>query len=1347
MSTIILISIHILIALITISVALALLISNFGNVKARAVGILMIVFALSEFAFGFELNALTTDQIVGWILVEFFVAYATPAASILVALYLFRPHLTKKWWITIPLWILILYPLVIGAMDITGISNSLFGTHLFLNITDMASMYSGGYLSISDVGSGPYYEFTRFTLILLFTAFLFFPLLFVMLKDRKSNPLYTKNAILLLVLTIITSLFQTVLQDTLPPTTSTAVANTLFSIGFFVAGYRIISAESRQEATFQNLFQNLSMGYKIAAATAAIVIPAIIFIGLTTSAFFQRSLLVVTEQNLSSRAARESELIASTFQESFIQLSLLEEDENLFSQFTERTQSYAGLSQSQIEESIAARDQAWQENNSFLASASTASNLSPQIRELFRNYPEFMDIILVDAYGSLVTAEISPAQVDFSQTDWWMHISSSDNDYVGPILEDTENQILYTVIALPLFDQNDRQLGGVAATINLNSLFTSIDRSSTGRIEYGIINNDATLISLNQPFSTERVTVPALAIENARTPEKQDTVPLWDSAYLLKVSDITSQENNFQFPWIFAAYQPVNLTMAPLSEARIGTLLTSILIIISAAAIIVLLTRSITQPLTELTSAANQILQGDRNISLNITSNDELGTLSDTFIQMAAEISTLVEGLEQVIEDRTQDLERRAVQLEASALVAEQANQIQDLTNLLDQTVELISEKFGYYHAGIFLLDEQRKYAVLEAANSTGGKRMLARGHKLQVGRVGVVGYCAGMGQPRIAQDVGADITYYDNPDMPHTRSEMALPMIVNDVVIGVVDVQSTEASAFSQEDIRILQVLANQIALAIEKARLLESSQKTLAELQKLYGEESALAWKQKLTGEEIAYQYSSTGFTKLLQEAHQTAEEVGNQLNKEIKYRGQVIGSLDFIRDEHEGKWTPEEEALIDDILEQTALALENARLVDQIKLRSDQINLLQQITAMAASTLDESILLNQVAEKLQTSLQLDQCGVILFDTLNDTSRLSASAPELVSLDSVPEIPLDEDPFLQDQDHSGTEIQVINGLQTASKYKTFTNTFNVETSNSLIVLPITFREAAVGYIYLAEEEIDRKMDPEEFNLYLQIQAQVSTAVESARLFAAEQQGREASAALLEITQISSASLDINEVLNEATYRSAEAIQAHRCTILLLDEREKIKPLISVYFDGNQMEEDEWDILVENIRSTYQPIPMRDLAASLRIPRYIDAPLTYEQFPLGWTRYFSIEKVLMVPLISQNKVIGTMIYDLISREKSFSQSQVELAQTIAGQIATTLENATLFDQAVRRAERERQVTEITAKIRASNDPKEIMDTAIAELRLALAKHDIQEKQKSTSTKTKITGSNGKDEL
>jgi GAF domain-containing protein len=141
--------------------------------------------------------------------------------------------------------------------------------------------------------------------------------------------------------------------------------------------------------------------------------------------------------------------------------------------------------------------------------------------------------------------------------------------------------------------------------------------------------------------------------------------------------------------------------------------------------------------------------------------------------------------------------------------------------------MDLISKQFGFYHAGIFLLDERDEYAVLQAASSEGGRRMLERGHKLRVGEVGIVGHVASTGEPRVALDVGEDTAHFAHPDLPNTRSEMALPLKVQDRVIGVLDVQSTHEAAFSEDDVAVLQTMADQLATAIANARLFEQVQR----------------------------------------------------------------------------------------------------------------------------------------------------------------------------------------------------------------------------------------------------------------------------------------------------------------------------------------------------------------------------------------------------------------------------------------------------------------------------------------------------------------------------------------
>lgn len=164
-------------------------------------------------------------------------------------------------------------------------------------------------------------------------------------------------------------------------------------------------------------------------------------------------------------------------------------------------------------------------------------------------------------------------------------------------------------------------------------------------------------------------------------------------------------------------------------------------------------------------------------------------------------------------------LQRRAMQLEAGSAVGQAIASIFDVDQLLDRTAQLISEGFGFYHTGVFLLDESGEQAVLQAASSEGGRRMLARGHHLARGE-GMVGWVVEHRRPRIALDVGEDATHFVNPDLPATRSEMALPIMAGGHLLGILDVQSTEEAAFDEDDVRSLESLTGQLAVAIENAR-----------------------------------------------------------------------------------------------------------------------------------------------------------------------------------------------------------------------------------------------------------------------------------------------------------------------------------------------------------------------------------------------------------------------------------------------------------------------------------------------------------------------------------------------
>jgi GAF domain-containing protein len=170
--------------------------------------------------------------------------------------------------------------------------------------------------------------------------------------------------------------------------------------------------------------------------------------------------------------------------------------------------------------------------------------------------------------------------------------------------------------------------------------------------------------------------------------------------------------------------------------------------------------------------------------------------------------------LEQRVEERTRGLAQKTERLRATSYIARKTAEVQDLATLLDTVARLVTDQFGFYHTGIFLINETGDQAVLQAASSEGGRRMIESGHSLSVGTQGIVGHVAAQKKPRIVLDVGTDAVLFNNPDLPMTRSELALPLLVRGKVVGVLDIQSDRQQAFDVEDIDVLQTLSDQIAL-----------------------------------------------------------------------------------------------------------------------------------------------------------------------------------------------------------------------------------------------------------------------------------------------------------------------------------------------------------------------------------------------------------------------------------------------------------------------------------------------------------------------------------------------------
>jgi GAF domain-containing protein len=364
---------------------------------------------------------------------------------------------------------------------------------------------------------------------------------------------------------------------------------------------------------------------------------------------------------------------------------------------------------------------------------------------------------------------------------------------------------------------------------------------------------------------------------------------------------------------------------------------------------------------------------------------------------LARDLEAQRADLERVVAERTETLSRRARYLEATSDVARSVSSVLESKELLATAVHLISERMGFYHTSLFFIDPTGEWAVLQAASSEGGQRMLAREHRLRVGAQGIVGNVAARGEPRIALDVGEDATFFDNSDLPDTHSEMALPLRARGQVFGVLDVQSKEREAFTQEDISVLQTLADQVALAISNARLFYEAQEGLVAQQRAYGELSGEAWRALLSEQgELGFVKQSgrvlSAGAAWSQEAVQ-ALETGQLIQSDctevaqattlavpIKSGDRVIAVLDAELPAGAGTWTPDQVALLQSLSEQVSQAMERARLYQDTQRRAARERLVGEVTARIRESLDMETVLRAAAQEMRQVLGVSELNIRL-------------------------------------------------------------------------------------------------------------------------------------------------------------------------------------------------------------------------------------------------------------------------------------------------------------------------------------------------------------------------------
>ncbi len=665
--------------------------------------------------------------------------------------------------------------------------------------------------------------------------------------------------------------------------------------------------------------------------------------------------------------------------------------------------------------------------------------------------------------------------------------------------------------------------------------------------------------------------------------------------------------------------------------------------------------------------------------------------------------------------------ERRANRLKAVAKVGESVSRMLDLGEIFDTTVDLIRDRFGFYHVSIFLLDEAREWAVVHASTGEVGKIMVQTPHRLKVGSSSIVGYVTANAQPRIALDVGVDAVHFQNPLLPETRSEMALPLLSRGIVIGALDVQSTEVNAFSDEDIDTLQIMADQLANAIENARLLQNAQESRLFMKSIIDQiPDPIFIKDKERKWVVLNRAFAEGILGLPEEKaigrtdydrlpREEADRLWKQDAKMFE-TGQTQEFEEIITDT-EGhvrflytRKIPLMDAdgypefligIINDITErkQSEAAL-------QISLARTES--LHRISDALATATDQRVAAEIVLGEYLRLLSLKQGVILLLDKTGQTHVAQALYVNGQPIEPDWLIPAEEDAILQHLRQNQSPL-IISDTQDHPLTKNMLT--KLDGAEAMLLIPLVLRDNVAGVINASSTDKGYTFSQNNIEIGEAIADQLAIWLENRQLLTEAQYRSERLQTAAEVSRAASSILDVNELINTSVNLIRDQFNFYYVGLFMVDEAREWAVLRAGTGEAGRIQLEKKHKLeiggesmigwcVQN-RQARIALDVGQEAVRFQNP-YL--PDTHSEMAL--------------PLIYHNEVIGALTVQS-TETSAFSSEDITLLQTMADQLANAIENAILFERTQKALAETENLYRITQEMLSARDEETVYQLAM----------------------------------
>jgi GAF domain-containing protein/HAMP domain-containing protein len=710
-------------------------------------------------------------------------------------------------------------------------------------------------------------------------------------------------------------------------------------------------------------------------------------------------------------------------------------------------------------------------------------------------------------------------------------------------------------------------VGVLRTTLRLKTLLDTLNvvrLGQTGRMELFIPGRQKLAGAGEKPAPVDAMTVTQIeaAAQSDYIEMTYDNLPSLVSQAPVVTSNPERAAAIVQLGWVVVVHQDRSEGLAPLLAQTRGTTLLLLVIAAVVTGAAIGAAQVLSGPITRLITATQRVSAGDLTAQARVEAQDEIGMLANAFNSMVSQLQQTLSGLEQRVADRTAELSqasaslgRRVNQLQASSEVSRAVTTLTDPEQLIPQVVELIQQRFDFYYVGLFLVDADNRYAVLQAGMGAGsaheaGRTMKERDHRLEVGSQSMVGWVCANKQARIALDVGDEPVRFANPLLPDTHSEMALPLRVGERVLGALDVQSTQKAAFDENDVAALQSMADQVAVALENARLFQQTQTALKDLEATNRLLVRQGWQEYL-GEAKATRRAEFRAAGL---PGQEAGASGGRLTVPLELRGQLVGRL-ALRREGDHPWSEEDIQMVRTVVLQTALAADNARLFEATQGALDESRALYRSSREITAAGEMSEVLSAVLDNLGRT-GIHAAAVALFDAprreeakhielvgawdYKGTPRLApgvrfaiADFPLFKRITS--EETLVSSDLLADPEIDDMARTVLGGLGL----------------RAMAITPLVVRGQWIGVLFALVEQ-PHTFTPAEINFQRALADQAAVAIDSRRLFADVQHRAEREALVRQITTRIRAAGDIQGVLETTATELARSMGVPRAIVRL---------------------------------------------------------------------------------------------------------------------------------------------------------------------------------------------------